>query len=69
MHCFQIAGGRLQAGDAGTAGPDTQIEGDDAAWIAALGPGRDFSGLRVAGQRQIAERILGSLPNETSLPG
>ncbi len=69
VHCFQIAGGWLGAGDPGTAEPDTQIEGDEAAWIAALGPGRDFSGLRVAGQRQIAERILGSLPRETSPPG
>jgi DNA-binding HxlR family transcriptional regulator len=60
-HWFEIAGGRLQAVSKPAAETTAQIEGDDEAWIAALGPARDCSGLNVGGQRELAKRILDSL--------
>jgi DNA-binding HxlR family transcriptional regulator len=60
-HWFEIAGGRLQAASEQAAEATVQIEGNDAAWIAALGPARDYSGLDVGGQHQLAKRILDSL--------
>jgi DNA-binding HxlR family transcriptional regulator len=39
-----------------------RVAGDEAAWIAALGPARDFSGLQLNGRRRLARRMLESLP-------
>jgi DNA-binding HxlR family transcriptional regulator len=61
-HWFQIAGGCLQATSENVGKATVQIEGDDQAWVAALGPDRDYSGLRLAGRRQLAKRVLDSLP-------
>ncbi|HEX3909277.1 MAG TPA: helix-turn-helix domain-containing protein [Solirubrobacteraceae bacterium] len=61
-HRFEVAGGRLHACPGSVAGATTQIEGDEDAWIAALGPTHDRSRLRLAGQRRLAARILDSLP-------
>jgi DNA-binding HxlR family transcriptional regulator len=58
---FEIVGGQVRAAtevNAATA----RIEGDEQAWIAALGPARDYSGLRLAGESAIAKRLLDSLP-------
>lgn len=62
VHRFEVIDGRLQ-GNCATDGKATaRLEGDDDAWIAALGPGRDYSGLHLAGKQRMAQRILDSLP-------
>jgi DNA-binding HxlR family transcriptional regulator len=61
-HWFEIAGGRLQAAGEQATKATARIEGDDEAWIAALGPARDYSGLHLAGRRRLARRVLESLP-------
>jgi DNA-binding HxlR family transcriptional regulator len=61
---FQIVDGRLQAVLVGPEQATARVEGSETAWVDALGPGRDYSGLRFAGKRQIAERILDALPQE-----
>jgi DNA-binding HxlR family transcriptional regulator len=61
-HWFQIEQGRLSAMDGPCAEPTAYVEGDDAAWIAALGPARDRSDLRFKGERQLAKRLLDVLP-------
>ncbi|HEX4466329.1 MAG TPA: hypothetical protein VH025_04020, partial [Solirubrobacteraceae bacterium] len=38
------------------------VRGDEAAWIAALGPQRDYSGLAFTGARRFARAILEALP-------
>jgi hypothetical protein len=62
---FQIADGRLQTVAESLDKTTARVEGDEAAWVDALGPGRDYSGLRFAGKRQLAERILDALPRES----
>jgi DNA-binding HxlR family transcriptional regulator len=65
-HWFQISDGRLTAGepaDQATA----RVQGDEAAWVVALGPGGDCSGLRFTGKRSIAKRMLDSLPRDSSV--
>lgn len=62
VHCFEIVGGRLHANSAPTGRANARLEGDDDAWIAALGPGRDYSGLSLSGKQRMAQRILDSLP-------
>jgi DNA-binding HxlR family transcriptional regulator len=61
-HWFEVADGRLRATPSPTATATTQIEGDEDAWIAALGPAHDRSRLRLGGQGPLAVRILDSLP-------
>jgi hypothetical protein len=61
-HWFKIAEGRLRPASERAAKATVRIEGDDQAWIAALGPDRDYSGLNLAGRRKLAQRVLDSLP-------
>jgi DNA-binding HxlR family transcriptional regulator len=63
-HWFHIADGRLTAGDPADEAT-ARVHGDEAAWVAALGPGGDYSGLRFTGKRSIAKRVLDSLPRQT----
>ena len=62
---FQIIAGRLQTAGDSVARTTARVEGDEAAWIDALGPAHDYSRLRFTGKRQIAERVLDALPRET----
>lgn len=62
VHWFEIAGGRLRACSAPKAKATARLEGDDDAWVAALGPAKDYSGLHLAGKQRLARRILDSLP-------
>jgi DNA-binding HxlR family transcriptional regulator len=64
---FQITDGCLRLIDAPPAGAraKARIEGEETAWVAALGPARDYSALRLAGKRSIGERLLDSLPRGT----
>jgi len=61
-HWFKIAEGRLRPSAARATKATVRIEGNDQAWIAALGPDRDYSGLNLAGRRKLAQRVLDSLP-------
>jgi DNA-binding HxlR family transcriptional regulator len=62
-HRFQISNGCLGIG-ATAAEATARVQGDEPAWIAALGPAGDYSGLRFAGKRSIAKRMLDALPRE-----
>jgi Ser/Thr protein kinase RdoA (MazF antagonist) len=62
---FQIVDGRLQSAAPSPAETTARVEGDEAAWIDALGPARDYSRLHFAGKRQIAEDLLDALPRDT----
>jgi DNA-binding HxlR family transcriptional regulator len=65
-HWFQISDGHLtpcERAEEATA----RVQGDEAAWVAALGPGGDYSGLRFTGKRSIAKRMLDSLPRDSSV--
>jgi DNA-binding HxlR family transcriptional regulator len=64
---FQISDGRLQTAVEKDGEATARIEGDEAAWIAALGPARDCSGLSLAGKRPIAKRLLDSLRYDSCL--
>ncbi|HEV7529135.1 MAG TPA: helix-turn-helix domain-containing protein [Solirubrobacteraceae bacterium] len=66
-HWFEISEGRLEALDEPAEEATAQVQGDEAAWIAALGPGGDCSGLRFAGKRTIVKRMLDSLPRDNCL--
>ncbi len=66
-HRFEIVDGRLRiARDAGSAvelpTATARIEGDSAGWAIALGPERDFRGIRFFGDQSLAKRLLETLP-------
>jgi DNA-binding HxlR family transcriptional regulator len=63
-HRFAIAHGRLVGVAASGTQPTALVEGNEAAWTAALGPACDYSGLRFAGKRSVAKRMLEALPRE-----
>jgi hypothetical protein len=62
IHLFEIIDGRLHANSEAGGKASVRLEGDDDAWIAALGPRRDYSGLSLSGKQRMAQRILDSLP-------
>jgi DNA-binding HxlR family transcriptional regulator len=43
-------------------GTVTRLQGDGAAWVAALGPAVDYERLRITGDELLARRILDALP-------
>lgn len=64
-HRFKIVDGRLER--IGGPLPDSlkptaSIEGDVAAWSAALGPRRDYAALQLSGHRKLAEQVFAALP-------
>jgi len=60
-HWFQIDDGRLQASDRHNGEATGCIEGDEAAWIAALGPQLDHGKLRFGGDGRLALQIFDAL--------
>jgi DNA-binding HxlR family transcriptional regulator len=62
---FQIVDGRLQSTTTSPKQTTARVEGDEMAWIDALGPARDYSRLDFAGKRKIAESVLDALPRDT----
>ena len=62
---FQIVDGCLQSASTSASETTARVEGDEAAWIDALGPARDYSRLEFAGKREIAEGVLNALPRDT----
>jgi DNA-binding HxlR family transcriptional regulator len=66
VHRFETVDGRLQpvAGAPAVDGPkaSARIQGDRAAWEAALGPRRDYAGLHLLGRKQLARQVFDALP-------
>jgi DNA-binding HxlR family transcriptional regulator len=62
VNLFQIVNGRLQSVAECAEATTARVEGDDVAWIEALGPARDYTQLRFIGKRELAEGILDALP-------
>ncbi len=62
VHWFEVVDGRLQMCAALASKATVRLEGDDRAWIAALGPDRDYSGLHLSGKQRMATQILDALP-------
>jgi DNA-binding HxlR family transcriptional regulator len=60
-YVFASEQGRLRAVAASGAAVTGTLEGDEQAWIAALGPAHDHSGLRFKGRRQLANHVLAAL--------
>jgi DNA-binding HxlR family transcriptional regulator len=58
---FAIVHGRLEASADETAA-GSSIVGDTRAWIAGLGPERDYAGLRFSGRTALARCVLEALP-------
>jgi DNA-binding HxlR family transcriptional regulator len=64
-HRFEISDGKLRPlGDPVPKALRTSasVEGDVAAWRAALGPHRDYAALQSSGQRRLAAQIFDALP-------
>ena len=59
---FDIQNGRIALVEPGTAVPWASISGTATAWAQALGPERDMTELRLTGDEQLAQRVLGALP-------
>ncbi|HEX3434604.1 MAG TPA: helix-turn-helix domain-containing protein [Solirubrobacteraceae bacterium] len=66
VHRFEVSDGLLRVAADSAAVAAARVEGDDAAWIAALGPGADCSGLSFSGKRTNAKRLLDALPCNAS---
>jgi len=64
-HKFQIEHGRLRTIEEAADAASARIEGDEHAWIAALGPARDHTGLRFTGRKRLAKQILDALPGRS----
>jgi DNA-binding HxlR family transcriptional regulator len=62
---FQVVDGRLQSAAMSAEETTARVQGDEAAWIDALGPARDYSRLHFVGKRKIAEGLLNALPRDT----
>jgi DNA-binding HxlR family transcriptional regulator len=59
---FALERGRLRALEADGEKPAASVVGDTPAWIAALGPRRDYARLRFSGRRTLAREVLEALP-------
>ena len=56
---FQIVDGCLQSASTSASETTARVEGDEAAWVDALGPARDYSRLHFAGKRAIVPMRAG----------
>jgi DNA-binding HxlR family transcriptional regulator len=59
---FAIEHGALRALARSDTEPQTTASGDTEAWVAALGPGRDPTGLRIRGREALVRAVLAALP-------
>jgi HxlR-like helix-turn-helix len=57
-YSMTASGPRIAIEERAAESPDARITGDTAAWVAALSPDHDRSGLTVIGDRALAERLL-----------
>ena len=60
-YSLSASGDRIAIEEKATERPDAKVSGNTAAWVAALSPDHDRSGLQVTGDRGIVERLLDSL--------
>jgi HxlR-like helix-turn-helix/SCP-2 sterol transfer family len=60
-YSLNASGDQISIEEKATERPDAKVSGDTAAWVAALSPDHDRSGLQVTGDRAIVERLLDSL--------
>lgn len=60
---FAIEQGCLRARDGDEKEPGARVAGDARAWMAALGPARDWAGLRFSGRETLARRVFEALPS------
>lgn len=65
---FEVVDGRLRLAPATTSDRErcaaaARIEGDGAGWARALGPERDYRGVRFTGDRALARGMLDALPS------
>jgi hypothetical protein len=63
---FDIHDGQIALIEPGAAVPWTSIAGPATAWTDALGPERNVGALRLAGDEQLARRVLAALPPHAS---
>jgi DNA-binding HxlR family transcriptional regulator len=61
---YEIADGHLRAVESSPDQPTATVHADAAAWIAALGPDNDTTGLSIAGDAQLVARILDALARQ-----
>ncbi|MGH2911394.1 MAG: hypothetical protein ACRDJ3_02850 [Solirubrobacteraceae bacterium] len=61
---FDIHNGHITLVELGAAVPWASIAGSPTAWAMALGPRRDVAELQLTGDRQLARRVLGALPQK-----
>jgi DNA-binding HxlR family transcriptional regulator len=59
---YLVHKGRLRLADTDKARATVRIEGNEQAWIAALGPEGDHTRLRFTGDKQLAKDIFAALP-------
>jgi len=60
-YLLSARGGRVEVSEAPPVRADARVRGTVDAWVAALGPDGDQSGLRFSGSRRLAEQLLGGL--------
>ncbi len=59
---LDVRGGRACLVRKPPARADARVEGDQAAWVAALGPEHDYGSLLFGGDRELALQLLDALP-------
>ena len=60
-HLLTLDGGRIEIAEREAPEADVRVRGSEQAWIAALGPQADRSGLTVEGDGRLADALLESL--------
>jgi DNA-binding HxlR family transcriptional regulator len=60
-YLLRVGGGRVEIEESEDPSADATVSGDHAAWIAALQPEGDRSGLKVSGDEKLAALVLQSL--------
>ena len=63
-----LSGGTVLVEEHESANPHARITGDQAAWVRAMSPDRDRRGLKISGDRLLAEKLLDGLRAENSHP-
>ena len=57
-YILSVARGQIDVSEEEIASPDATVSGELSAWVRALGPEADASGLRMAGRSSLAEQVL-----------
>jgi DNA-binding HxlR family transcriptional regulator len=60
-YALTAANGSVSIDESASGAPDAQATGNVKAWVRALGPDGDFSGLNFTGDKALAESLLGGL--------